>query len=445
MNRHADRLPTRSVRLRATISVLAVVLGVLAGLALVVDTVVAAQSERNLDALLTGRIQLAQQLAKSGVGPRAVVNRVQADGVQAHIVLRSGVEFGTPPPTGDEIRSVDTRLNGRGQMKGARLTLSIDTALVSDSRAILRGTLLFTGGLALVASTMLIIAAVSVSLAPLSTMARLAHRIADGERGWRLRPTRPNTEIGRTAAAFDEMLDALEGAEARARSAEDRSKSFLADATHELRTPIAGIRASAETLTQYGAQLSPAEQERLLRLLGEEAHRAALLVDDLLATAHLDSQTPLERRPTDLSRLLSVEASRQDETHPGTTVTFTDRLTGLAPVDVDPDRLQGVVRNLISNAARAAGPQGFVAIEASVEGEGVVITVDDSGPGVPEPDRERIFDRMVRLDSGRAPGDGGSGLGLAIARGYARAHGGDVVCLGTGPLGGARFALTLPT
>ena len=111
----------------------------------------------------------------------------------------------------------------------------------------------------------------------------------------------------------------------------------------------------------------------------------------------------------------------------------------------DPDHLAGIVRNLMDNAIRAAGPQGSVDVVTGADQDWAYLDVVDSGPGVPPADRERIFDRLVRLDGARSTDSGGSGLGLAIARGYARAHGGDVVCLARDDgLSGARFRLSLP-
>ena len=114
-----------------------------------------------------------------------------------------------------------------------------------------------------------------------------------------------------------------------------------------------------------------------------------------------------------------------------------------APVTVtgDADRLAQVVGNLLDNAARATGGAGAVSVSVDRTGDEAVVRVTDDGPGVPEADRERIFDRLVRLDAGRDDRSGGAGLGLPIARGIARAHGGDLVCPPGGP---TAFVLTVP-
>ena len=108
-----------------------------------------------------------------------------------------------------------------------------------------------------------------------------------------------------------------------------------------------------------------------------------------------------------------------------------------------PGKVSGILRNVIDNAMRAAGPDGQVHVTLRSDGTWAIMDVYDSGPGVPPSERERIFERLVRLDHSRTHDSGGSGLGLAIARGYARAHRGDLVCLDPGGRG-ALFRLTLP-
>ena len=224
----ADRgLNTVSLRLRVTVAVIAVLGLVLIAVGAVVDAVFAAQSQRNLDTLLTGRVQLARQLARSGVRPQALVRRVSADGVQAHLVLRTGDRFGVAVPASEQVRTVEARLSGPGRLAGARLVLAVDTSLLAGARQTLRQVLLLAGSTALLVSAGLVTLAVRAALQPLGQMAQLASTIASGHRGSRLSPTKPGTELGRTAAAFDAMLDELEGAEARARDAEQRTRAFF--------------------------------------------------------------------------------------------------------------------------------------------------------------------------------------------------------------------------
>jgi two-component system, OmpR family, sensor kinase len=434
------QLNTVSLRLRVTTAVI-IVLGVmLLLLGVVVNAIFVAQSNRSLDALLDSRVQLARQLARAGVPGQQIVNRTETEGVRAYLVLRNGAEFGSPPPTGLGIRSATVTLNAPARVDGAELTLTIDTALVTGARQRLRRILLVTSMVALLVSALLVAGAVRVALRPLDSMAALAKTITEGNRGRRLAPTRTDTEIGQTARAFDEMLDELEGAEARARQAEGRTRAFLADAAHELRTPITGVQAAAETLLHHGDQLPAADRERLLSLLVREAQRAGTLISDLLAAARLDAGVDLDLAPVSLGHLAYSELDRVRLLHPKTSVTTAGNDV---IVTADAAQVSGILRNLLENAMRAAGPQGRIHLNLS-EHEGLaVVEVWDSGPGVPPSERERIFERLVRLDHSRTSDAGGSGLGLAIARGYARAHGGDLVCAEpAGP--GALFRLTLP-
>ena len=434
-----NRLNTVSLRLRVTVAVLAVLAVMLILLSIAINAIFIAQSNRNLDALLTGQAQLARQLARSGVGPQQIVNRVQAGGVQAHLVLRNGTEFGTPITSGT-VKTTTITLNAPTRVDGANLTLAVDTALVFDARRTLRRILMITAVIALVVSAVLVAAAVRLALRPLDSMAALAKAVSQGNRGYRLAPTRTDTELGQTAQAFDEMLDELEGAETRAQQAEERTRAFLADAAHELRTPIAGVQAAAETLLHHDDQLDHDERQHLQALLVREAERAGALISDLLTAARLDAGIDLDLAPVSLRTLAHSEIDRVRLLHPETAVT----MSGPEVIaHADAARVSSILRNVIDNAVRAAGPEGQVHLVVREHDQFAIAEIWDSGPGVPPSQRERIFERLVRLDHGRAGDAGGSGLGLAIARGYARAHGGDLTC--EDPRGsGAMFRLVLP-
>ncbi|MFL6044178.1 MAG: ATP-binding protein [Propionibacteriaceae bacterium] len=438
---HPVRLNSVSLRLRVIAAVMAVLTVILILLGIAVSAIFIAQSNRNLDALLSGQAQLARQLARSGAGPQQIVNRVQAGGVQAYLVLRNGTEFGSRVPSGASVQTTTITLNApTPRVDGAQLTLAVDTSLVSDARRTLRRVLLITDVIALLLSAVLVAAAVRLALRPLDSMAALAKTVSQGNRGSRLAPTRTDTEIGQTAQAFDEMLDELEGAEARAQQAEERTRAFLADAAHELRTPIAGVQAAAETLLHHDDQLDHDERQHLQALLVREAERAGALISDLLAAARLDAGIDLDLAPVSLRTLVHSEIDRVRLLHQEASVT----MSGPEVVArADAAKVGSILRNVIDNATRAAGPQGKVHVVVREQDQFAIAEIWDSGPGVPPSERERIFERLVRLDHGRTSDSGGSGLGLAIARGYARAHGGDLTC--EDPHGiGAIFRLVLP-
>ena len=435
-----NRLSTVSLRLRVTAAVMIVLAVMLILLSIAVNAIFVAQSNRNLDALLAGQAQLARQLARSGAGPQQIINRVQAGGIQAHLMLRNGTAFGIPITSGPTIKITTITLNAPTRVDGATLTLAVDTALVSGARRPLRRVLMITGVIALAVSAVLVAAAVRVALRPLEEMAALAKTISQGNRGYRLAPTRTDTELGQTAQAFDEMLDELEGAERRAQQAEERTRAFLADAAHELRTPIAGVQAAAETMLHHDDQLTRDERQHLQALLVREAERAGALISGLLAAARLDAGIDLDLAPISLRTLVHSELDRVRLLHPEATVT----MSGPEVIArADAAKVSSILRNVIDNAMRAAGSQGKVHVVVREQHQYAIAEFWDSGPGVPPSERERIFERLVRLDHGRAGDAGGSGLGLAIARGYARAQGGDLSC--EEPRGiGAMFRLILP-
>ena len=435
-----------SLRTRVTLAVIAVLAVVLMALGIAVQAVFVSQSERSLESTLASRVQLGRQLARAGVGPQQIVNRVSTDGVTATLETRNGMVFDSGSVPGPLARTVTTTLNGTGRVAGATLTVAVDTTLIDQARIRLRRVLVVASVAALLVSAVLVAVIVRWSLRPLDQVSGLARRITAGQRGERLRPDRTDTEIGQTAQALDEMLDELEGAEARAREAEERSRQFLADAAHELRTPVAGMRAAAESLLHTGPTLATEERQQLESLVVREANRTGRLVADLLAVARLDAgESPRPRICTNLTDVAAQELERVGLTHPSVRRTLTGPdVTAEATVLTDPVQVAGIVGNLLDNAVRAAGPSGEVAVTVHrVEGWACVDVVD-SGPGVPVADRERIFERLVRLDADRSHPAGGSGLGLAIARGHAQALGGDVRCLEPVEGRGALFRLALP-
>ena len=276
-------------------------------------------------------------------------------------------------------------------------------------------------------------------LRPLDQITALANSIREGDRGERLRPDRPGTELGTTAQAFDGMLDAVEGAERKALDAEQRLRGFLSDAAHELRTPIAGVQAAAEHVLR--ADPPRDEREQTLLTLVRESRRAGRLVDDMLLMARIDRGLELRTGQVDLLRLAGAAIEARRLTHPEATLQLDGRAL-LVPGD--PDRLMQVLGNLLDNALHAAGPRSVVTVRLRTQGDRAELDVEDDGPGVPAEHRERVFERLVRLDTARPRSDTGAGLGLPIARGIAQAHGGSLHAIEPTEGHGARFRLSLP-
>lgn len=234
-------------------------------------------------------------------------------------------------------------------------------------------------------------------------------------------------EIAALAGTMNGMLDRLDAA-SRAQ------RRFVSDASHELRSPLATIRQHAETASAHPESTSVSE---LSGIVGDEGLRLQGLVEALLLLARLDEGAPMRREEVDLDDLALAEASRLRMAG----VEVDTSAVGAARVLGDPRLLGQVLRNLVDNASRHA--RSRVAIGVAQHGPAAVVTVEDDGAGIPEPDRARVFDRFVRLDEARARDAGGSGLGLAIVRGIVDAAGGSIH-VDAGTAGGARFTVVLP-
>ena len=238
-------------------------------------------------------------------------------------------------------------------------------------------------------------------------------------------------EIGRLARTMNAMLGRLE-------AAATRQRQFVSDASHELRSPVTAIRADLEVALAEG---DGADWPGVATaVLSEESRLEALLADLLILAAGDEAPPPppVGTGPAvDLADLARAEARRPHA------VPVTAGVTGLHPTTVtgSGEQLARVVTNLVDNAARHA--QGRVAVGVTGDGRRVRLTVDDDGPGVPEADRERVFERFTRLDDARARDAGGTGLGLAVVRSIAERHRG-AAWMEAGPLGGARAVVELP-
>jgi two-component system OmpR family sensor kinase len=234
--------------------------------------------------------------------------------------------------------------------------------------------------------------------------------------------------------------------EARALSrAEERMRRFLADASHELRTPISGAHASAETLLRTDPGRA-AREELVLRIL-HETHRAGRLVNDLLAMTRLEQGIPLDRTQFDLVPLAAAAVEQTRELAPALKIHL--HAPARCSLVGDPLRITQILDNLLANARHATPGGGRIDVRIARRATYVDLEVVDSGPGVPPADRERIFERFTRLADAHPSRPDGNGLGLAIARSIATAHKGTLTCAGpagpAGPAGhGALFLLRLP-
>jgi two-component system, OmpR family, sensor kinase len=293
---------------------------------------------------------------------------------------------------------------------------------------------LLAGAAVLLVAGVLTVLAMRSALGPLRHVAAVAQRIASGDRRQRLLPRRRDTELGQLAASFDAMVDSLEEAVAQATRSEAAMRRFLADASHELRTPVAALQATAETLLRE--QPGRARRDQLEAELARGTQRLGRLVDDLLNLARLQANEPLRTEAVDLTQVSEAMVS---ETQARTPACISVAHRGPAVVTGDPDALARALRNLLDNAVRAGGEDGRILVELHRLPTHVRAVVSDNGPGVPPDERERIFEGFVRLNGSSSAG---TGLGLAIVRAIARQHRGTVTCDDCET--GAQFTLELP-
>ncbi|HEV8682852.1 MAG TPA: HAMP domain-containing sensor histidine kinase [Actinomycetota bacterium] len=408
-------MPTVSLRARVAATGVAVVAIVLVGL----DTFVYVSLRERLIGTLEDRLESRTTLARR-LGPTLNAPELaQLAGSGVHVTVRSsdGRVLASEPDEGDSLPAgVSPHLTRRVDLPGGEVVdLSVSR---SGADQTLRRLLIWeaVGTAAAVAMAALLLARTArIALRPLDQVVETARLIRAGRSGERLNPSRSNTELGRMALAFDEMLDALEAALEESRASENRSKRFLAEAAHQLRTPIAGIQASVESLPY--ARTRP-ERERLLDHVAREAHRAGRRVAALLRMARLDRGDRPERRSCDLAALCREETDRAAVLAPNLRVSFRV-VNGSRTVDVDPDAIREALANMLDNARRHAVSR--IEVTLVRKPNDAEVSVADDGPGLTESSAERAFEPFVVLD-----GHGGSGLGLTIARGTARAHGGDV-------------------
>ncbi|WOP19463.1 HAMP domain-containing sensor histidine kinase [Raineyella sp. LH-20] len=270
---------------------------------------------------------------------------------------------------------------------------------------------------------------VSRSLQPVEDIRTTVESISSRHLEARVPISDVDDEIGRLALTMNAMLDRLE----RGRRQQDQ---FVADASHELRSPLASLHTALEMGT---GDPSGRRWQDLAPVMSTETRRMERLVDDLLTLARGDAGmvTSGRWRDVDLDDLVVEEARRP-------------RGAGRVEVlfEVEPTRIRGdrlqlvrVLRNLADNAVRAAASRVVLSVEA--DGAAAVLRVEDDGPGIPPEERERVFERFVRLDTARTRDEGGSGLGLAIVHELVTNHGG-TVAVDASALGGARFTVRLP-
>jgi signal transduction histidine kinase len=429
---------TLRTRVAVLVAVAMLVLLTLAGVGLVlahrallvesVDEAVVRQADALVRTVEDGRPPTAADLVSDDM----VVQVLGDDGT-----IRTSLPPSAPPLLGDErapeddrVRSVTLPGDGEGRLiarrvEGATVMVAGSLDDVAESTAALVGILAFGVPVSAMALAVLVWWAVGRALLPVERLRAQVDRITASSLDEEVDEPTGAAEIARLARTMNAMLTRL-------RLSAEQQRRFVADAAHELRSPLARMRAELEVDAAHPGSADPAATASsvLAETVGLQR-----LIDDLLLLARGDSGVTGPSAPVDLDDVVArAVRSRQDARVV---------VPGLTPVQVlgDVDQLERLVANLLDNASRHARERIVVGLAAG--DEAAELTVTDDGPGIPAVDVDRVFERFTRLDDARTRDDGGVGLGLAIARDIAERHGGSLTVDG-GPGRGARFVLRLP-
>lgn len=266
---------------------------------------------------------------------------------------------------------------------------------------------------------------------PLREMVAAAKAMARGDYSRRVTAT-SRDEVGELARAFNAMASELD-------EVDRMRRDLIANVSHELRTPISALQAVLENLID-GVETPDPE---IFGTMLQQVERLGRLVGQLLDLSRLESgAVPLQRRHFQVGEVLE-QAVRESRLHGHSVELAVDVEPEDLTVDADPERVHQVVTNLIENAVRHSPEEGRVLVAAHRNSSGVVIEVSDEGPGIPEAEATRVFERFYRADAARSSTQGGTGLGLAIARWIVDLHGGDIRVESRLPQG-CRMVVELP-
>jgi two-component system OmpR family sensor kinase len=283
--------------------------------------------------------------------------------------------------------------------------------------------------LAVVAATGFWIA--RLGLRPIAEVTEVADAITAGDRTRRVTTAQRRTEAEKLAQAFNLMLDEQLALEARLRQ-------FIADASHELRTPVSVILGITE-LWRQGELRNGEVRDEAIHRIGLSGNQMGKLVEELLLLARLDEGRLMDRAPVDLERLIHEVVTDALTTNPLRTIVV--NITDPVVVQGDAYRLRQVVANLVNNALRYTPADAVVEVHLSADGDAALLDVDDSGPGMTQEQASHAFDRFWQADASRSRS--GAGLGLPIVRGIVVAHAGSVA-LQSDPVCGTHVRVMMP-
>jgi two-component system OmpR family sensor kinase len=377
-------------------------------------------------------------------GPRTLVPATDAPDPSTHPVLPASLKLPQPEhPTYFTVSGTGTVGQYRVLIDNEQGNMLVVAVPLDDLQSTLDRLLLLEIGISGGVTILLLGATwflVRRGLRPLQRMGATARGIVASDMGQRVEPANDRTEVGRLGLALNTMLDQLEAAFAERAASEQRLRHFVSDASHELRTPLTSMRGYAELLRR-NPDMSTGDIILAMRRIEDEAQRMGILVDDLLLLARLDQGRPLERTPVDLEAMVRDAVSDARVTDPSRTISA--RVSAPLVVTGDDARLRQALGNLLRNAQVHTPPGTPVEVVLHNSDAHAVIEVVDHGPGIPNGNADRIFERFYRADPGRSRDQGGSGLGLSIAAAIVGAHGGRISLQPTAG-GGATFRIELP-
>ena len=323
----------------------------------------------------------------------------------------------------------------------ARLVLATPVEPVRRVLAQVARGLWFWGGLGTVSGSLLAAVLARLLTRPLENVAAVARSVCAGQLDQRMQLSRESSEIHTLKSSLNQMLDSLQSSLHNQQRRAQQQKQFMADASHELRNPLHGLRGTLEVALRRPRE--PEEYQEVLGIALKETDRLRALVQDMLLLSRSDlDRLDLERTPVSLESLLE-ESQRACQAHASQHQVVVKLSLQPCLLAVDARRLRQVVDNLLDNAIRYSPAGESVELSLRVSEQQVEIAVEDRGPGMAPPEYETVFERFTRLDPSRQRDSGGLGLGLAIARALVLAHGGEMGA-GARSGGGSRFWFRLP-
>jgi signal transduction histidine kinase len=342
--------------------------------------------------------------------------------VTANFVASIGLVNAAPLAVGAETGQVEAAATVAG------------TPLLQQFQAVVHQALLVSGFAALAAAVVVSLFVSRRIVEPLLTLSNVSRRLAQGYYRERTRIT-SHDEIAQLSQSVNQLADALD-------QTERRRLALLADVTHELRTPLATIGGYMEGLLDGVIRPSPQTYSLILH----ESNRLQRLIEDLELLSRVEAgQLPVVARRTDLRKVIEEVGAQFEPLFAANQVTLSLELDQYLPhVWADPDRVDQVLINVLSNAYRYTPAGGTVTLRAADAGQMVIVGVRDSGVGIAAEHLPHIFERFYRVDKSRARQSGGNGIGLAIARHLVYTQGGEIWAESAGPGHGTTFYFTIP-